>query len=203
MNRLHNLTEQLFKIRFLPGLWIALSIAVLVGDYFAGPNIQIPILFLVPVSLASWYSGRRWGLALAIAMPIVRFSYVIIWNNESVLFELAVNNIIRIAVLSLFAFFLGRTALERKALSKQICMLEGLLTVCSCCKKIQNEKEQWEPMEKYISEHSEADFSHGLCPECLEKYYSSYFKDTQEKPGAVKTPMRLMQKGKNRRAVTT
>lgn len=201
MNKIHNFGEKLEKSRYLPICWILLSIAVLIGDFFAGPYVQFPILFLVPVSLASWYSGRRWGFVLAAAMPVIRFSYVILWNNESVFFELAVNNIIRIMVLSLFAFFLDRTSLERKALSKQIRMLEGLLTVCSCCKRIQNEKEQWEPMEKYISEHSEADFSHGLCPECLEKYYGKYFNDNQKYSPIIKTPVKLRLNRNSRRIV--
>lgn len=47
--------------------------------------------------------------------------------------------------------------------------LEGILPICGFCKKIKDDKENWHQMEKYISEHSEANFSHGLCPECYEK----------------------------------
>lgn len=47
--------------------------------------------------------------------------------------------------------------------------LEGILPICSYCKKIRDDKENWRQMEEYISEHSEANFSHGLCPECYEK----------------------------------
>jgi len=56
---------------------------------------------------------------------------------------------------------------------KRIKYLEGLLSVCSICKKIRVGKE-WVPIEKYIRDHSEADFSHGLCPDCAEKHYSDY-----------------------------
>lgn len=44
--------------------------------------------------------------------------------------------------------------------------LEGILPICMYCKKIRDDKENWRQMEEYISEHSEANFSHGLCPEC-------------------------------------
>jgi hypothetical protein len=57
---------------------------------------------------------------------------------------------------------------------KRIKYLEGLLSVCSFCKKVRVGKE-WIPIEQYIQEHSEADFSHGLCPQCAEKYYEEYF----------------------------
>jgi len=49
--------------------------------------------------------------------------------------------------------------------------LQGILPICMHCHRIRNDQESWERLEKYITEHSDAQFSHGLCPECLEKYY--------------------------------
>jgi sigma-B regulation protein RsbU (phosphoserine phosphatase) len=48
--------------------------------------------------------------------------------------------------------------------------LQGLLPICSYCKKIRNDRNYWQQVEAYISEHSEAIFSHGICPECFEKF---------------------------------
>ena len=47
--------------------------------------------------------------------------------------------------------------------------LEGLLSICMQCKKIRSGTNDWHQLEKYISEHSDAVFSHGLCPECFDK----------------------------------
>ena len=47
--------------------------------------------------------------------------------------------------------------------------LEGVIPICGVCKKIRDDKESWQQLERYISEHSEAMFSHGLCPECFGK----------------------------------
>jgi len=47
--------------------------------------------------------------------------------------------------------------------------LQGLLPICSYCKKIRNDQNYWEQVEQYIEEHSEAEFSHGICPDCFEK----------------------------------
>ena len=58
----------------------------------------------------------------------------------------------------------------REALSK-IKTLTGLLPICSACKKIRNDKGVWEQMEVYIRDHSEADFSHSICPECMKRLY--------------------------------
>jgi len=59
--------------------------------------------------------------------------------------------------------------------------LEGVIPICGVCKKIRNDKESWQQLEQYISEHSEALFSHGLCPECYEKEMASIrrLKDTR------------------------
>ncbi len=59
---------------------------------------------------------------------------------------------------------------------KHIRYLEGFLIVCSFCKKIRIGNE-WIPIETFISEKSEAKFSHGLCPDCLEKHYGEYLDD--------------------------
>lgn len=47
--------------------------------------------------------------------------------------------------------------------------LEGIIPICMYCKKIRNDQESWEQLEAYITEHSEAQFSHGICPDCFEK----------------------------------
>jgi len=49
--------------------------------------------------------------------------------------------------------------------------LSGLLPICMHCKKIRDDKGYWNQIEAYISDHSETEFSHGICQECAEKYY--------------------------------
>ncbi|MBN1398574.1 MAG: hypothetical protein JXA06_11130 [Bacteroidetes bacterium] len=53
-------------------------------------------------------------------------------------------------------------------------ILSGLLPICSNCKKIRNDKGYWDQLEKYIQTHSEAQFTHGICPECAKKLYPDY-----------------------------
>jgi PAS domain S-box-containing protein len=49
--------------------------------------------------------------------------------------------------------------------------LSGLLPICMSCKKVRDDKGYWNQIELYIRDHSEADFSHGICPECVKKLY--------------------------------
>jgi DNA-binding response OmpR family regulator len=58
----------------------------------------------------------------------------------------------------------------RKALA-QVKKLSGFLPICASCKKIRDDKGYWQQIEAYIRDHSEAEFSHGICPECAEKLY--------------------------------
>jgi phosphoserine phosphatase RsbU/P len=53
-------------------------------------------------------------------------------------------------------------------------MLQGLLPICSFCKKIRNGQGNWQQLEIYIRNHSGAEFSHGICPVCLEKHYPGF-----------------------------
>ncbi len=47
--------------------------------------------------------------------------------------------------------------------------LQGLLPICSYCKRIRNDRNYWQQVESYVAQHSEAEFTHGICPECYEK----------------------------------
>jgi PAS domain S-box-containing protein len=61
------------------------------------------------------------------------------------------------------------------ALSK-VQLLSGMLPICCSCKKIRDDKGYWKQIEVYIRDHSEAEFSHGICPECVAKLYPQHAK---------------------------
>ena len=54
----------------------------------------------------------------------------------------------------------------------QVKTLQGMLPICAHCKKIRNDQDNWQPIESYISQHSGAKFSHGVCPDCLKEHYA-------------------------------
>lgn len=62
----------------------------------------------------------------------------------------------------------------RKALG-EVKQLSGMLPICSSCKQIRNDQGYWQEVEVYLTEHSEAVFSHGLCPDCAHRLYPEYF----------------------------
>ncbi len=63
-----------------------------------------------------------------------------------------------------------RVAERILALQDEVKQLEGLLPICAYCKKIKDDDNRWQHMETYISHRTEANFSHGICPECYQKH---------------------------------
>jgi len=68
-----------------------------------------------------------------------------------------------------------RLIVELKEALAKVKALSGLLPICASCKKIRDDKGYWKQIESYISDHSEAEFSHGICPDCARKLYGKYF----------------------------
>jgi PAS domain S-box-containing protein len=64
---------------------------------------------------------------------------------------------------------LQETLAERNAALDRVQLLSGLLPICAWCKKIRDDEGNWRQMESYISQHSQAKFSHGMCPDCAKQ----------------------------------
>jgi PAS domain S-box-containing protein len=69
-----------------------------------------------------------------------------------------------------------RLIIELQEALAQVKTLSGMLPICASCKKIRDDQGYWKQIEAYISEHSEAEFSHGICPDCADKIYGKYYK---------------------------
>ncbi len=65
-----------------------------------------------------------------------------------------------------------RLEIDLPKANEEIKILSGFLPICSNCKKIRNDEGDWEDPEHYIQKHSEADFTHGICPDCMEILYN-------------------------------
>lgn len=146
---------------------IALGAAILALDYLTGGAIQFPIAFIIPVVLASWFCPPLTGYILAVALPTIRLGFAFLWDGSILQPHVIVNLLIRLAVLLLIAFLTSKAA----RLTREVKLLTGILPICSHCKKIRDQEDKWQAMEGYISQRSEADFSHGICPECARIHY--------------------------------
>jgi hypothetical protein len=160
------LTQRKYRLIF----WVILSFFVLMADYYTGPFIQFPIVYILPIVFITWFNGRRWGLFFAFVLAFVRIFFHFIWFVPWSRLEAVVHVVIRIMVFSLIVLQVD-SEVERRVLQKEIKGLKGTLPICSFCKKIRTGNNIWIPLEEYIHEHSEAELSHDCCPDCLREHY--------------------------------
>lgn len=97
--------------------------------------------------------------------------------GEASLLGLVFGILVGIQILSAFGMMI--MIVERKTermerSEKKAERLEGLLPICAHCKKIRDKDGNWQVLENYIESRTKAEFSHGVCPECLEKHYGKY-----------------------------
>jgi hypothetical protein len=146
---------------------VVIGIVILLLDFWTGPLLMFPILFVLPVFLSALFCSSRLAYVLAVLLPFGRFLIANFVDAPASIAANAVNALVRVAVLSLLAFLVAHTVRQ----SRELKVLRGHLPICMWCKRIRNEGGSWQKFETYITEHSEADFSHGLCPECKQEHY--------------------------------
>jgi hypothetical protein len=172
--------------RLHPWWWIVVGAGLIWIDYDGGSASQFPVLYVIPVALAAWYSGRWPAVALAVAVPLAHIIFLVLaLKQPAELGTLAVpvgTTIFRGVVIVIMALWFARLSGHERAMHRHVQRLEGLLPICSFCKSIRNKSGDWEPLETFISTRSEAEFSHGFCTNCGKTHYpESYPAQRREK----------------------
>ncbi len=181
------------NIPTVPGAWyirvlqkpvtsISLAAFCLLLDFSVGPYIAFPITYIVPVAVSAWFCRSYYAYFLAIVQPLIRLTFPFSWHAPWSLNAAVINTGIRVIVLVLLAYLISRTARQTRQLARRVNLLEGILPICSLCKKIRDQHDNWQPVEVYVSNRSEALFSHSLCPDCLKRDYKQVYTNGQ-KPG--------------------
>jgi K+-sensing histidine kinase KdpD len=167
------------SIRELLPKYVAAIVAVIaIGavDWVTGPELTFFVFYFLPVAMVSWrinaMSSYVVGLFCALVWFLVdRYSghmytkqWIEFWNVA-----------MRLIAFIVIGYMVGRIQSLLAVARKEVKILSGLLPICAKCKKIRDDKGYWHHIESYISEHSEADFTHGLCERC--------FRDTLRETG--------------------
>ncbi len=167
-------TSLIHRPRFLPvTCWIGMSLAVLSFDYASFPIVRFPIVYILPVGFAAWYSGRQWGLLLAIVLPLVRLYFTTLWAAPWTFTDSIINAVIRIAVLVGFAIMVDRVARRTKELSREVEVFNDILPSCGDCKKILVAEGEGQHVGGYIGKNSKVRLNLRYCLECAEQHLST------------------------------
>jgi len=152
--------------------WLALAALMLWMEYVTGSYNHLPVLYVIPVCLAAWYSGQWPALTLAVGITAAHGLFAWFATPAIGAFTLIGTMTLRGSVIIVMALWFARLSEHERALEQEVRTLKGLLPICSFCKNIRNDDGDWERVEDYVARHSRAEFSHGVCPDCQETHYS-------------------------------
>ena len=161
--------------RLHPLWWVPVGAALIGIDYAGGFNTPYPLLYVIPVTVAAWYSGRRAAVALAVVVPLMHAVFLVtVWEPPGNLVTPMIATALRGAVVLVMGLWVSRLSDHERKLHHYVQRLEGLLPICAFCKSIRNTADEWEPIEGFISRRSEAQFSHTFCPSCSKTHYPDF-----------------------------
>lgn len=149
------------------------------------------LFLLAAVIVSSRFGGPYPGIASALISVLV-FDWFFDRNPGSL--DLTGGGAIRAAVFCSVAVLVASLEVQRRkamqalagknqelmAALEEIRTLRGILPICMHCKQIRDEKGAWVRLEKYVQEHSHAEFTHGVCPACVKKHYPWYLPSRAE-----------------------
>lgn len=155
-------------------------------DYATGWELGFFTFYFLPIAFSAWYAGFKLSLFTSLFSAVIWFlADYFLQRHYSTHFFLFWNMGIRLIVFFLVSFFVSKIhtlllvekkiSADLREAAKQIKTLRGFLPICASCKKIRNDDGYWEQLEKYICEHSDAEFSHGLCEPCARRLYPEVF----------------------------
>jgi hypothetical protein len=172
-------------------LSLLLVAAVCVIDVLTGIDLVLSPLYLLAVIIGTWRGGLWIGIGTAIASglggalgelllsdPYLHLdnSYATAWIpfwNASARTLVLLAATVTVSKLQTLLRDRDRAVRELGRALGQIRTLESLLPVCAWCKRIRDESagNEWKPIERYIAEHTDTQFSHGMCPDCFERVW--------------------------------
>jgi K+-sensing histidine kinase KdpD len=165
---------------------VALGLATLLTFPLERISIHsLELFFMAAVIVAARLAGPYSGLVSAV-LAVLIFDWFFDQNPQS--FNLNLAGGVRVIVFCSVAFLVTSLETQRRralhslqnanralqAALDEIRTLRGILPICMHCKQIRDAEGHWVRLEKYVQEHSHAEFTHGLCPECFQKHYPDY-----------------------------
>ncbi len=184
MNILERWDKQPREYHFAISILFTLVMGFL--DYWTGFEYRMKIFYLMPISYTTWFIGKKTGIVFS-TWPAITMLYSVIvsgknyGNSPSEIWNIAMYLAFFIIVTLLLSKL--RITLQQRAglITKlqnalnAVKELSGILPICANCKKIRDDEGYWHDVDVYISRHTKAEFTHGICKECANKLYPSLF----------------------------
>jgi hypothetical protein len=132
--------------------------------------------YLIPLGfVAMWSSPKQSSHVMILAAICTALTWVgfFLAPPDDNVWPAIANRLFAVTVIGITVML----SLARKRAEDNLKVLQGLLPICSYCKKIRDVDGYWEQIERYIAARSEADFTHGMCPDCGVKHFPDVFQE--------------------------
>lgn len=137
-------------------------------------NVSSDMMWLAAATAAAFFLSSSHGPLPPVTLPEPIRQYAI-QGAVMLLAALLFHGNRRIRELTASRRELKQTLRTLAAIIDELKVLNGILPICSFCKNIRNDEGDWEQVEVYIQQNTEADCSHSICPTCLERHYPEYY----------------------------
>ncbi len=171
------------------GRWMPYAIAV--GSVVLATLLSFPLrdlflhsrglLLFVAIMFSAWYGGVKPGI---LATVLAATSFTAFFNDQHGIhpnLDSGIRLLVYVTAVSVAIWLmaqrnqaLAHALTANQALEKameEIRVLRGILPICMHCKQIRDKQGSWQEVESYIAAQTEARFSHGVCPGCMDKFY--------------------------------
>ena len=171
--------------RLLAGGTAVLACIIFALDFLTPLGVAVGMLYTTLVLLAMWSPYRQFIFLVAVSVSGLTILDIFL-SPESANWMVMSNRLLSLFTIwtaAVLSFLLKRDQEERERLIldlqgslEHIKTLRGLLPICVSCKKVRNGQGYWKSLDAYVSEHSEAQITHGICPDCFSHYYPTTVK---------------------------
>lgn len=160
-----------------PLILIAGSMAIVcIVDILLPTGVAVPILYVIPILLAVHCRQHWFRVSVAAgcsALTLLGYAFA----PAAVPAWIALSN----RALAIAAIWISAVLAWRHLYAKQqINVLQSLLPMCASCKKIRDDKGYWSQVEEYLETHTQTMLTHGICPECIQKWYPDFYPQVVE-----------------------
>lgn len=165
------------ELALLPLTLIAGSTAIIFAvDMLLPRGVAVPMLYVIPILLAAHCRQQWFRMSVAGGCTVLTLLGYF-FTEAAVPTWIAVTN----RTLAIAAIWITTVlAWERAKARAHIALLRDLLPMCASCHKIRDDKGYWSQVEQYLESHTQTTLTHGICPECLQKWYPDFYPQVVE-----------------------
>ena len=169
-----------------PRLVSGMIVGLIAGSFLLDLSVPLGVhdwaLYLIPLCMTFWLKDRHSPILVAASCTVLIYVELLLSPPGIPFTTATVKRSLGVLVLWLMALLImlykrgdeERLQLigELREAMAELKVLKGILTICSRCKQIRDEKGQWQAVEVYVKDRSSVDFSHIICPDCLDKHFT-------------------------------